>query len=90
MDENTDNSTKMQVVTSLRYINISGAPLEHLLAVLQASCIINTGEVLSNKLLETLEQLGLNTQQEVFLFSRHNNISLLGLLIILINLIIEY
>jgi len=41
MDENTDNSTKMQVVISLRYINISGAPLEHLLAVLEASCIIN-------------------------------------------------
>src|SRR6218665_2701010 len=29
-------------------------------------------------------------QQDVFLFSRHSNISLLGLLIILINLIIEY
>src|SRR6218665_3695453 len=32
MDENADNSTKMQVVISLRYINISGSPLEHLLA----------------------------------------------------------
>src|SRR6218665_1798938 len=48
MDENTDNSTKMQVVISLRYINISGSPLEHLLAVLEASS--STGEALSNKL----------------------------------------
>ena len=58
MDENTDNSTKMQVVISLRYTNISGVPLEHLVAVLEASS--STGEALSIKLLETLEQLGLS------------------------------
>src|SRR6218665_2103616 len=63
MDENTDNSTKMQVVINLRYINISGSPLEHLLAVLEASS--STGEALSNKLLEILEQLGLSTDQLV-------------------------
>src|SRR6218665_3887714 len=63
MDENADNSTKVQVVSSLRYTNISGAPLEHLLAVLEASS--STGEALSNKLLETLEQLGLSTDQLV-------------------------
>src|SRR6218665_1668944 len=63
MDENADNSTKVQVVSSLRYTNISGAPLEHLLAVLEAS--VSTGEALSNKLLETLEQLGLSTDQLV-------------------------
>src|SRR6218665_3621818 len=63
MDENIDNSTKMQVVISLRYTNISGAPLEHLLTVLEASS--STGEALSKKLLETLEQLGLSTDQLV-------------------------
>src|SRR6218665_2279611 len=63
MDENADNSTKMQVVISLRYTNNSGAPLEHLLAVLEASS--STGKALSNKLLETLEQLGLSTDQLV-------------------------
>src|SRR6218665_1042224 len=65
MDENTDNNTKMQIVISLRYrpTNISGAPLEHLLTVLEAS--LSTSEALSNKLLETLEQLGLSTDQLV-------------------------
>src|SRR6218665_2327866 len=43
------------------YTKISGAPLERLLTVLEAS----TGEALSNKLLETLEQLGLSTDQLV-------------------------
>src|SRR6218665_2879972 len=63
MDKNVDNSTKMQVVIGLRYTNNSGAPLEHLLAVLEASS--STGEALSNKLLETWEQLGLSTDQLV-------------------------
>src|SRR6218665_1196660 len=63
MDETTDNNTKMQVVISLRYTNISGTPLEHLVAVLEAPS--STGEALSNKLLETLEQLGLSTDQLV-------------------------
>src|SRR6218665_61098 len=63
MDKNVDNSTKMQVVISLRYTNNSGAPLEHLLAVLEASS--STGEALPNKLLETSEQLGLSTDQLV-------------------------
>src|SRR6218665_2072196 len=53
----------MDVVISLRYPNISGAPLEHLLTVFEASS--STGEALSNKLLETLEQLGLSTEQLV-------------------------
>src|SRR6218665_2878692 len=53
----------MDVVISLRYPNISGAPLEHLLAVFEASS--STGEALSNKLLDTLEQLGLSTDQLV-------------------------
>src|SRR6218665_794623 len=63
MDENAHNSTKMQVVISLRYTNISGASLERLLAVLEASS--STGEAVSIKLLETLEQLGLSTDQLV-------------------------
>src|SRR6218665_1597980 len=41
----------------------SGAPLEHLVAVLKASS--STVEALSNKLLETLDQLGLSTDQLV-------------------------
>src|SRR6218665_1141367 len=60
MDENTDNSTKMQVVISLRYTNNSGTLLEHLVAVPSS-----TREALSNKLLETLEQFILSTDQLV-------------------------
>ncbi len=65
MDETTDNSTKMQVVISLRYTNNSGTPLEHIVAVLEASS--STGEALPNKvgLLETVEQLGFSTDQLV-------------------------
>src|SRR6218665_1069529 len=65
MDETTDNSTKMQVVISLRYTNNSGTPLEHIVAVLEASS--STGEALPNKvgLLETMEQLGFRTNQLV-------------------------
>src|SRR6218665_790267 len=63
MGENTDNSTKMQVLISLWYTKISGAALEHLLTVLEASS--STGEALSNKLLETLKRLGLSIDQLV-------------------------
>src|SRR6218665_4009021 len=65
MDETTDNSTKMQVVISLRYTNNSGTPLEHIVAVLEASS--STDEALPNKvgLLETVEQLGFSTDQLV-------------------------
>jgi len=63
MDETTDNSTKLQVAISIRYTNNSGTPEEHLVAVFEASS--STGEALSSKLLETLEQLGLSTDQLV-------------------------
>ena len=63
MDETTDDSTKMQVAISIRYTNNSGTPEEHLVAMLEASS--STGEALSNKLLETVEQLGLSTDQLV-------------------------
>ena len=57
MDETTDNSTKKQIVISLRYTNNSGTPLEHIVAALEASS--STGEALPNKvgLLETVDQL---------------------------------
>lgn len=63
MDETTDNGTKLQVAISIRYTNNSGTPEEHLVAVLEAPS--STGEELSKKLLQTLEQLGLNSDQLV-------------------------
>ncbi len=63
MDETTDSSTKLQVAISVRYTNSNGTPEEHLVAMIEA--VSSTGEALSNLLLETLQQLGLTSDQLV-------------------------